>query len=219
MSWLPASPTDLTIGWGPVSWGALALLGAYHGVNPGMGWLFAVGRGLQQQSRRAVLDSLLPIAIGHEASIVVVVVAVSVSRQVVPPHLVRLVAALLLVAFGLYKLAKPRSHPSGFGMRIGFGGLAGWSFLMSSAHGAGLMLAPVLLGLPVVGAYHDLREITAQAALAATIHVGAMLGVMGFISLLVYERVGLRILRRGWLNLDLGWSLVLVGSGLITLFT
>jgi hypothetical protein len=203
--------------WWP--WAALALLGAYHGVNPGMGWLFAVGRGLQEQRRQAVLSSLLPIALGHEASIVVVVVAVSLSEQFVPPHLIRLVAALLLVAFGLYKLARPRSHPGGFGMRVGFAGLAGWSFLMSSAHGAGLMLAPVLLGMPVVGAYHSLGEISLQAAFAATVHVTAMLAVMAVVAIAVYEKVGLGILRRGWFNLDLGWSLVLVASGALTLFT
>ena len=203
--------------WWP--WAALALLGAYHGVNPGMGWLFAVGRGLQEQRRRAVLTSLLPIALGHEASIVVVVVAVSLSEQFVPPHLIRLLAALLLVGFGLYKLARPRSHPGGFGMRVGFAGLAGWSFLMSSAHGAGLMLAPVLLGMPVVGVYHNLAEISLQAALAATVHVTAMLVVMAVVAVAVYEKFGLGILRRGWFNLDLGWSLVLVGSGALTLFT
>jgi hypothetical protein len=203
--------------WWP--WAALALLGAYHGVNPGMGWLFAVGRGLQEQRRRAVLSSLLPIALGHEASIVVVVVAVSLSEQFVPPHLIRLLAALLLVGFGLYKLARPRSHPGGFGMRVGFAGLAGWSFLMSSAHGAGLMLAPVLLGMPVVGVYHSLAEISLQAAMAATVHVTAMLVVMAVVAIAVYEKIGLGILRRGWFNLDLGWSLVLVGSGALTLFT
>jgi hypothetical protein len=204
-------------GWWP--WAALALLGAYHGVNPGMGWLFAVARGLQEKRRRAVLDALLPIALGHEASIVIVVIAVSLSEQFVAPYLLRLIAALVLVSFGLYKLARPRSHPRGFGMRVGFAGLAGWSFLMSSAHGAGLMLAPVLLGLPVTGAYHSLREISLQAVAAATIHVTAMLLVMGVVSIVVYEKVGLGILRRGWFNLDLAWSLVLIASGTITLFT
>ena len=207
----------MSSGWWP--WAALALLGAYHGVNPGMGWLFAVGRGLQERRRQAVLSSLLPIALGHEASIVVVVVAVSLTEQVVPPHLVRLLAALLLLGFGLYKLARPRSHPAGYGMRVGFAGLAGWSFLMSSAHGAGLMLAPVLLGMPVLGAYHSLSEISFRAALAATVHVSAMLAVMGAVAFVVYEKVGLGILRRGWFNLDLGWSLVLVASGALTLFT
>ncbi|OLC24529.1 MAG: hypothetical protein AUH40_08695 [Chloroflexi bacterium 13_1_40CM_65_17] len=203
--------------WWP--WAVLVLLGAYHGVNPGMGWLFAVARGLQEKRRQAVLSSLLPIALGHEAAIVVVVVAVSLTEQFVEPYLVRLIAALVLVSFGVFKLAKPRSHPSGFGMRVGFGGLAGWSFLMSTAHGAGLMLAPVLLGLPIAAAYHSLSEISLTAAAAATLHVAAMLLVMGAVAVIVYERVGLRILRRGWFNLDLGWSFVLIGSGAITLFT
>lgn len=204
-------------GWWP--WAALVLLGAYHGINPGMGWLFAVARGLQEKSRKAVLSSLLPIAIGHEASIVIVVIAVSLTEQFVPPYLVRLIAALALVSFGLYKLARPRSHPGGFGMRVGFAGLAGWSFLMSSAHGAGLMLAPVLLGLPVASAYHSLSEISLLAAAAATFHVTVMLIVMGVVAVIVYEKVGLGFLRRSWFNLDLGWSLVLIGSGAVTLFT
>ena len=203
--------------WWP--WAALVLLGAYHGVNPGMGWLFAVARGLQEQRRQAVLSSLLPIAIGHEASIVVVVIAVSLTEQFVPTYLVRLVAALVLVSFGVYKLARPRSHPRGFGMRVGFKGLAAWSFLMSSAHGAGLMLAPILLGLPIAAAYHSLGEISLTAAAAATLHVAAMLLVMAVVAVIVYERVGLGILRRGWFNLDLGWSLVLIAAGAVTLFT
>jgi len=184
-----------------------------------MGWLFAVARGLQERRREAVLGSLLPIALGHEASIVVVVIAVSLTQQFVPPFFVRLLAALVLISFGVYKIAKPLSHPKGFGMRVGFAGLAGWSFLMSSAHGAGLMLAPVLLGMPVAGVYHSLSEITMQAVFAASVHVTAMLLVMGIVAVVVYERVGLRILRRGWLNMDLAWSVVLIASGAITLFT
>jgi hypothetical protein len=200
-------------------WAALALLGAYHGVNPGMGWLFAVARGLQDRSRGAVLGSLVPIAIGHEASIVIVVIAVSLTEQYVPPFFIRLLAALVLVSFGVYKLARPRSHPGGFGMRIGAAGLVMWSFLMSSAHGAGLMLAPVLLGLPVYSAYHSLSELSLQAVAAASLHVAAMLLVMGIVAVAVYEKVGLGILRRGWFNLDLGWSFVLIASGAVTLFT
>jgi hypothetical protein len=200
-------------------WAALVLLGAYHGVNPGMGWLFAVARGLQERSRGAVLASLVPIAFGHEASIVMVVIAVSLTEQFLPPFFIRLVAALVLVSFGVYKLARPRSHPGGFGMRIGVAGLVMWSFLMSSAHGAGLMLAPVLLGLPVYSAYHSLSELSLQAVAAASLHVAAMLLVMGIVSVAVYEKVGVGILRRGWFNLDLGWSLVLIASGVVTLFT
>jgi hypothetical protein len=200
-------------------WAAIVLLGAYHGVNPGMGWLFAVARGLQEKSRSAVLRSLLPIAIGHEASIIIVVIAVSLTEQFIPPFFIRLLAALVLVGFGLYKLARPRSHPGGFGMRVGAAGLVMWSFLMSSAHGAGLMLAPVLLGLPVYSAYHGLSELSIQAVAAASLHVAAMLLVMGLVSVVVYEKIGVGILRRGWFNLDLGWSFVLIASGTVTLFT
>jgi hypothetical protein len=200
-------------------WAALALLGAYHGVNPGMGWLFAVARGMQERSRRAVLGSLLPIAIGHEASIVIVVIAVSLTEQFVPPFLIRLLAALVLVSFGMYKLARPRNHPGRFGMRVGAAGLVMWSFLMSSAHGAGLMVAPVLLGLPVYSVYHSLSELSLQAVATASLHVAAMLLVMGIVAVVVYEKLGLGILRRGWFNVDLGWSFVLIASGAVTLFT
>jgi hypothetical protein len=200
-------------------WATLALLGVYHGVNPGMGWLFAVGRGLQERRRSAVLGALLPIAAGHELSIVIVVVAVVLTQALVPPHTVRLVAALALIAFGLYTLVRPRSHPKGFGMRVGVVGLAAWSFLMSSAHGAGLMLAPVLLGLPVTDQFGDLRQLGLTAALTATVHVAAMLTTMAVVSVVVYEKLGLRLLRRGWFNLDLAWSVVLLVAGAVTMFT
>ena len=200
-------------------WLALAGLGAYHGVNPGMGWLFAVGRGLQERRRSAVLAALLPIAAGHELSIVVVVVAVALTQELLPPHAVRLLAALVLVAFGLYTLARPRSHPRGFGMRVGALGLGAWSFLMSSAHGAGLMLAPVLLGLPVAAHFSDVRQLGATAALAASVHVAAMAATMAVVAVVVYEKLGLGLLRRSWFNLDLAWSFVLLATGAVTLFT
>ena len=200
-------------------WATLALLGVYHGVNPGMGWLFAVGRGLQEGRRRAVLGALLPIALGHEVSIVLVVIAVALTQEALPPHTVRLVAALALVGFGVYTLVRPRRHPRGFGMRIGALGLAGWSFLMSSAHGAGLMLAPVLLGLPVADQYTDVRQLGLTAGLAATVHVAAMLMAMAVVAVVVYEKLGLRLLRRNWFNLDLAWSVVLLVAGAMTLFT
>src|SRR5258708_33815669 len=98
-------------------------------------------------------------------------------------------------------------------MRIGSSGLAMWSFLMSTAHGAGLMLAPVLLGLPVYAAYHSLNEISLQAVAAASLHVAAMLFVMGVVSVLAYEKAGLGVRRRAWFNLDLGWSFVLIATG------
>jgi hypothetical protein len=200
-------------------WAALALLGVYHGVNPGMGWLFAVGRGLQERRRSAVLGALLPIALGHEVSIVLVVVAVVLTQAFVPPHTIRLAAAFVLVAFGVWTLVRRPGHPRGFGMRVGALGLAAWSFLMSSAHGAGLMVAPVLLGLPVADQYGDLRQLGATAALAATVHVAAMLSTMAVVAVVVYEKLGLGLLRRSWFNLDLAWSAVLLLAGAVTLFS
>src|SRR5215471_14088444 len=168
-------------------WLALALLGAYHGLNPGMGWLFAVARGLQEGSRGAVLASLVPIVIGHEASVVVVVGAAVATQELVPPHTVRLLAALALVSVGVYRVSRPRSHPRGFGMRVGSVGLASWSFLMSSAHGAGLMLVPVLLGWPLVDALPAADQRGLLLLGSTVVHVTAMLAVMASAALAVYH--------------------------------
>ena len=204
-------------------WAALAVLGAYHGMNPGMGWLFAVARGLQDQRRSTVLRSLLPIAAGHEASIAVVVGLVTVAQLTIAPRLLPLLAAGALVAFGLLTLWRRRSHPRGFGMRVGTLGLAAWSFLMSSAHGAGLMLAPLLLQLEVSGGGpHDAQLLIgpfAPGLLAASLHTTVMLVVMGTIALVVYERYGLGFLRRAWFNMDLIWAVTLVTAGIVTLLT
>ncbi len=196
---------------------AFALLGVYHGVNPGMGWLLAVGRGLQDRSRRSLLLSLLPIAVGHELSVVLVVGGVLLTQAFVPPHTIRLLAALVLISFGVYKIWRPRAHPRGSGMRMGLLGLAGWSFLMASAHGAGLMLAPVLLGMPVSDSYADVRGIGLVAAMLSAVHVTVMLGTMAVVAVIVYERLGLNVLRRAWVNLDLGWAAILVASGVVAL--
>jgi hypothetical protein len=200
-------------------WLALALLGAYHGLNPGMGWLFAVARGLQEGSRGALLASLVPIVIGHEASLVLVLGVAVVSQELLPPHTVRLLAALALVSVGVYRVARPRSHPRGFGMRVGRVGLAAWSFLMSSAHGAGLMLVPVLVGLPVVQQLPAAGQPGMLVVMSTAVHVTAMLIVMASAALVVYQVVGLRILRPGWFNLDLVWAASLTAAGLITMFS
>ena len=205
-------------------WLALAGLGAYHGLNPAMGWLFAVALGLQERSSRAVLRALLPIALGHEASIALVVLLVGGLELVAAPQVLRAAGAVVLVLFGLYKFLRPRSHPRWVGMRVTRRELTLWSFLMSSAHGAGLMLFPVLLGLPV----HEHAEefpalalggVAAQDAAAVLLHTLAMLLVMGAVALLVYEKVGLGVLRRAWVNLDALWAGAIATAGVATLFT
>ena len=206
-------------------WLALALLGAYHGLNPAMGWLFAVALGLQERKRGAVLQALPPIALGHAVSILLAVLVVGVAQLVVPLEVLRYVCASVLILFGLYKLVK-RKHPRWVGMKVGFRDLAVWSFLMSSAHGAGLMLVPVLLRLsePMQGTHNhgdhaaNVGAGTVLADLAAVgLHTLAMFAVMGAIALVVYEKLGVMILKRTWFNLDLLWAGALVGAGLITL--
>jgi hypothetical protein len=210
--------------WWP--WGVLVALGAYHGLNPGMGWLFAVARGLQEQRRAAVWQSFLPIAIGHEAAIGAVVVLVAVAQIVIAPQALRAGGAALLVGFAAYRIYRQQAHPRGFGMRVGLRGLFGWSFLMSSAHGAGLMLVPILLSLPSSGGNQDLGLVAYAASLspwqgllAATLHTAALLLVMALVAVLVYERYGVAFLRQAWLNVDLIWTIALLGAALVTLFT
>ncbi len=209
-------------------WLGLALLGAYHGLNPGMGWLFAVGLGLQEGSRRAVTAALVPIAVGHELSVAVVVIALGGALAAGPAALVRSLGAVVLIAFGAWKLVRPR-HPRWVGFRVTRRQLTAWSFLMSSAHGAGLMLVPLLLGLPGSGAdgeaEHRLLELGGGAmswwsgTAAVVVHSAAMLVVMGAVAVVVYDKVGLGILRRAWVNLDLVWAATLVAAGVFTLFS
>lgn len=204
-------------------WLALAGLGAWHGVNPAMGWLFAVALGLQERKRCAVLRALPPIAIGHEASIAAVAAILALAQVFAAAAFLRPLGAIGLVLFGIFKLVKPRAHPRWVGLRVGAKDLVVWSFLMSSAHGAGLMLIPVLLGLPAASAVEDLPGISlntlATDLAAVTVHSAAMLLVMGAIALVVYERLGLDVLRKAWLNVDLVWSVAVIAAGVVTLFT
>jgi uncharacterized membrane protein len=212
------------------SWFALAALGAYHGLNPAMGWLFAVALGLQERRRGAVLQALPPIALGHAVAISLAVLVVGIAQIMVPLDVLRYVCACALILFGLYKLVR-RRHPRWVGMRVGFGDLTVWSFLMASAHGAGLMLIPVLLrlsstaqiqGAHAHGAHTGHAMMTGSATVLADLaavgfHTVALFAVMGVIAIVVYEKLGVMILKRTWFNLDLLWAGALVGAGLITL--
>ena len=189
-------------------WSAAAL-GAFHGLNPAMGWLFAVALGLQEHRRGAVLSALVPIAAGHAASVAVVGAALAAAGLAVPLRSLRLAAAGLLIAFGLFRLFRPYAHPRWVGMRVGFRDLVLWSFIMTSAHGAGLMLAPVFLSLPGPAGH-----VHAEGGLVIlAVHTAAMFLVMGTVALAIYETVGLALLRRAWLNLDLVWTAALLAVG------
>jgi hypothetical protein len=207
-------------------WIAVAALGAYHGIDPSMGWLFAVALGLQERSRAKVLGALIPIAIGHLVSIAVVVAAISLLQSSFPFAMVRPAGAGALIIFGLFRFFWPRAHPRWVAMRVSFGDLTLWSFLMASAHGAGLMLFPILLGMNApAGApmHHHGMPMLPQAhpvmtaAAVVILHTCAMLIVMGTIAVVVYEKVGLKILRSAWINLDTVWAGALVAAGLLCL--
>jgi hypothetical protein len=210
-------------------WLALGVLGAYHGLNPAMGWLFAVARGLQERKLAAVLQALVPIAVGHELAVGVAVVLVGLAELAAAGALLRAAGALVLVGFGIFKLLRPRWHPRWVGMRVRQRDLVVWSFLMSSAHGAGLMLLPVLLGLPLPAQAEELASHARPAGLAGTtllqdlaavgVHTLAMLAVMAVVAVVVYTRLGVGVLRKAWINLDALWAAALVLAGVLTLFT
>ena len=203
------------------------MLGAYHGIDPSMGWLFAVALGLQDKSRARVLWALLPIAIGHLLSIAVVVALVGGLRMAsFNPDYIRYGGAAVLIAFGLFRLIWPRAHPRWVAMRVNAAELGLWSFLMASAHGAGLMLFPILMNVMPPGhsmmhhhhAMPPMAPTLLTGALVVIVHTSAMLLVTGTIAIVVYEKVGLAILRSAWINLDVIWAGALIAAGLLSLF-
>jgi hypothetical protein len=207
----------------------LVALGAFHGLNPAMGWLFSVARGMQEGSRPVLLRSLPPIAAGHLASVAIVAAVVSATESVLAGNAVAITGGVLLVGFGLWRLLSAR-HFRWAGMRLSAAQLAGWSFLMSSAHGAGLMLLPVLATTTAAQQGHAAHlAAAAPAGLAGTpaaallglsaagVHTVAMFAVMAGCALLVYEFVGLSVLRRAWFNVDRLWAAVLVAAGALTI--
>jgi hypothetical protein len=198
--------------WWP--WLALAGLGAFHGLNPAMGWLFAVALGLHRHSRRLVWLSPLPIALGHALSIAVAAGAFLWAGLLIDLRLARIGAGLVLIGWALYHWRYGHRHRVRVGMQAGLAALAVWSFLMASAHGAGLMLWPLLMPLCFPPASEPSSAGTFLTALLGIgIHMLAMLTVTTAVAVTVYEWIGLEILRRAWLNLDLIWTLALLAAG------
>ena len=211
-------------------WILLGLLGAYHGLNPAMGWLFAVALGMQERDRRAVSRALPAIAIGHEASILVIAVLVLGLGLITDPSALHLGAGVALIAFGLFRFIKPRAHFRWVKGTVNRRELTWWSFLMSTAHGAGLMVAPVLIGAgaatdAAASGDHAIAAVQENglsipgSMLGITLHVGAMLAVMGVVAVMVYDHVGVSVLKKAWLNLDWVWAGAFVLAGVLTLFT
>ena len=210
-------------------WMAVFGLGMFHGINPAMGWLFAVALGLQEQKRAAVFRALPPMVVGHALSVGIIIAAVLVARSNLPHRTLKIAAAAILFAFGLYRLLRSR-HPNWVGMRVGFGDLTLWSFIMASAHGAGLMLVPFFLPSPAAGEshHHDAHKMHAWAfanfsapsllIAAVVVHTLGYLLMTALVAIVVYEWVGVSILRRAWFNIDLIWMLALMITGVFILF-
>jgi hypothetical protein len=238
------------------SWLAVLALGAAHGINPGMGWLFAVALGLQEGKRRAVWRALLPLALGHALAIAALVLLAIAVGTVVPVRYLKWSVAAVLLGFAVYRLIRNR-HPRWGGMHVGTWDLTVWSFLMATAHGAGLMLLPFLISdsdarapmnhtieptssihamgampqghnaiaLPDAGAGHGSHGIGLLAGLpndqfvgllATFVHTAGYLLVSGLVAMLVFEKLGLRLLRTHWLNFDLLWACTLLLTALLT---
>jgi hypothetical protein len=191
--------------------------GAYHGLNPGMGWLFALALGLQQKSTQAIWKSLLPITIGHAVSIALVAALVLAAGHLVSIATLRFATAGMLLTFGVVKLFTYYRHPRWVGMRVSMRDLFFWSFLMATAHGAGVMVAPTLLE---ISAAHHSAGLTGGRGmlLAVGLHTGSMLFVMALVAGIVYRKLGLKILRQGWINFDLIWAAALLVVGATALY-
>ena len=204
------------------SWATLMALGAFHGINPGMGWLFAVALGMQEARRGAVLRALVPLGVGHALAVAVAVGAALAIGLVIPLGWLRWLIAGVLVSLGVLRLFRHK-HPRWGGMRVSMGGLTMWSFLMAPAHGAGLMVVPVFMGMSMPGGGAHAHHMHAAASgagaafFATGLHALGYLAVTAFIAVLVFEKLGVGILRRAWFNLDLIWSAALVATGTLTL--
>jgi hypothetical protein len=197
---------------------ALVALGAFHGLNPGMGWLFAVAIGLQERRRSAVFRAVGPIAAGHLVSMAAVAVAVGIGLSTTTGQVVSVVGGVLAVGMGMWLLLR-RSHFRWVGMKLTAFQLATWSFLMASVHGAGLMLVPVLAPAQGHGAHHGTAGMgtsVGEGLAAAAVHTASMLVVTTAIAFCVHQFLGLRILRTAWVNLDRVWAVALVGAGAAT---
>jgi hypothetical protein len=218
-------------------WVAVVVLGAWHGLNPGMGWLFAAALGMQEGKGSAAWRALPPLALGHAISVAAALGIALLLGWAASPAVVRRVVAGLLIGYGLFRLAR-RGHPRWGGMRVGVRDLTIWSFLMASAHGAGLMVLPFFVAgstAPPHGAHghqaadaagssmHGIRTAALasseglDAAVAVLLHTGAYLVVTGLLAALVVHWLGLRLLRAVWVDLDRIWIGALILTGFVTL--
>ena len=211
-----------------MDWKAMIGLGAYHGINPGMGWLFAVALGMQAGRASAMWRALPPIALGHAIAVAVVLVLFAGAGVLLPFDVMKTVMAATLVTLGIYRLWRHR-HPRFGGMQVGFRDLTIWSFLMASAHGAGLMVVPFVIGgqdsVSALTASHAEHVHTAAASTAWTdaaavgLHTLSYVIVSTLIAWIVYRKLGVAFLRVAWFNLDWLWAGALVITGVLVVLS
>lgn len=210
------SQVDWTGAW---LWLAVIASGLYHGVNPGMGWPLAVSAGLMEKSPRALVLTLGPLAAGHLLAILVILLPFGLLLGLAEwRREIQLAAAVVVIGFGVFRLLD-RRHPRSLA-RIRPTQLGLWSFSIAIAHGAGLMLVPIYLGLCRTDTSgHEAAGRLAEgnlgvAVLVAIVHVVAMVGAGGCLAWIVYRYLGLKFVSRSWFNLDAAWaiSLILVGA-------
>jgi hypothetical protein len=199
------------------SWGGVLALGAFHGINPGMGWLFAVALGMQERRRSAVCQAMLPLALGHGLAIAAAIAVAVLIGAVVPLKAIQWVVAGVLLVLGISRLLR-HGHPRWVGMQVGKKDLTVWSFLMASAHGAGLMVLPLVLGAaaPPHCTLHAVGAGASSVVWATIVHSSGYLAVSATVALVVFEKLGVGLLRKAWFNLDLVWAVALIVTAVVT---
>jgi hypothetical protein len=205
------------------SWFGVFGLGAFHGINPGMGWLFAVALGMQERRRRAVWWALVPLTLGHALAMAGVVALALGLGVALPDGSLKWPVSAALATLGIFRLYR-HQHIRGGGMRVGMAGLTGWSFLMASCHGAGLMVLPLLIQVTTASAHagHHSMDAAPDAftGVAVTlVHMAGYLMVTALVAVVVFERLGLSMLRRLWFNMDLVWAVALIGTAALTVWS
>ncbi len=207
-------------------WLAVVLSGAYHGLNPGMGWPLAVSAALMEQKQSALWRALTALAGGHFLAMLGVLLPFALMAVLVDyQREIRIGAALIVIAMGLY-IAIVRRHPRALS-RVAPGKLALWSFLVALAHGAALMLVPIYLGLcnldELDAGHRAVSEIMTTNGLlvlaVAALHTAAMVLGGGILAYAVYRWLGLQFLSRSWFNLELIWALSLIFVGILGLWS
>jgi hypothetical protein len=213
------------VDWTPVGlWLAVVVSGVYHGANPGMGWPLAVSAGLMERSSRALVAALGPLMVGHLLAMLVVILPFSLLVALVEwQRQIQIGASLLVIGFGVFRFVN-RRHPRALA-RIRPTQLGLWSFAVAVAHGAGLMLVPVYLGLCRAADLDRSHEAAGAlinanlgiAILVSVVHSVAMIVAGGFSAWLVYRYLGLKFVSRSWFNLDATWAVSLVLVGVVSL--